>query len=226
MDETTESTTAILMANRIYIYRLLHIVYGATPSEDELKVLSSDDSVDAFEALSNADDDAMAAASRMCGDLKAKLGDTEFLDALKTVYDKVLVIPGSCYVHPWESPYIGKETMVFQESTLDVRKRYAEFGFQAQEYKHFPEDHIAMMCDFMGNLSERAFEDYQAGEDRKLDMVLSAQQSFIAEHMTEWIPKFVGELEMKDESGLYFGFGKALQTFLEIDQKFIESVIG
>ena len=55
--------------------------------------------------------------------------------------------------------------MLFQESTLDVRSRYAEYGFAAVEYGHFPEDHVSMMLDFLAHLSTRAFDAFESEED-------------------------------------------------------------
>ena len=75
--------------------------------------------------------------------------------SLKASFTRLFLVPGASFVHPWESPYIGKEVMLFQESTLDVRHRYAAYGFAAAEFGHFPEDHVSMMLDFLGNGDER-----------------------------------------------------------------------
>ena len=77
------------------------------------------------------------------------------IEALASDYAKLFQVPGASYVHPWESPYVGKESMVFQESTLDVRSFYHEAGFKLRAEKHFPDDHIAAMMDYLGRTSAR-----------------------------------------------------------------------
>lgn len=81
-----------------------------------------------------------------------------YADAMKVAFNKLFMVPGGSYVYPWESPYLGKDATLFKESTLDVRERYAKYGFEAEMKGHFPEDHIAMMMQFLACLADESYE--------------------------------------------------------------------
>ena len=142
------------------------------------------------------------------------------MESLKSDFTRLFLVPGGAYVHPWESPYIGKETMLFQESTLDVRHRYREHGFAAVEFGHFPEDHVSMMLDFLAHLSSRAFDAFGDGDDAQVAHVLSAQEDFMRAHLLNWLPDFRGKLHAADEAGTFARMADALQAFLEVDARF------
>ena len=57
---------------------------------------------------------------------------------MEVAFNKLFMVPGGSYAYPWESPYLGKDATLFKESTLDVRERYAKYGFEAEMKGHFP----------------------------------------------------------------------------------------
>jgi len=148
------------------------------------------------------------------------------LEALVSSYTRLFMVPGDEYVHPWESPYRGKEVMLFQESTLDVRERYRAFGFEAEGYRHFPEDHIAMMMHFLGALGSEAYTAHEGHDHERLMEILEAQRSFIDEHLTYWRPRFVEALELRDSLGFYLMFARTLDAFLADDRAFLREVLA
>ncbi len=99
-------------------------------------------------------------------------------------------MPGAYYVHPWESPYVGKESMVFQESTLDVRSFYHAAGFKLRAEKRFPDDHIAATMDYLGRSSQRAYEAFADGRDDEARRTLAAQGQFVDRHLLKWVDQF------------------------------------
>lgn len=225
------------LAYRAYLYELFHIVFGAVPSAEEIDCLRSETTAEtlmfyadrqseptrreAFSACMSAFSDIVVDD---CRDTDAHCeGKTQYcVESLKSSYTRLFLVPGQDYVHPWESPYVGKEVTLFQESTLDVRGRYAAFGFRAEGFKHFPEDHIAMMLHFMGALSSRVFEAYSNHEDAKACDLMRAQSDFISVHLTYWRPKFLDDLYEKDSLGFYAVCGRALDAFLQDDFHFLE----
>jgi len=246
MEEQLIEALGMRLANRAYLYRILHIVFGAEPSRDELVTLGAQETFDAFQYLRDEEQasrthieiavkedvqtisvaKSLTDALALLNTLREKIDDANFIDVLKTDYTKLLMIPGSSYVHPWESPYIGKEAMLFQESTLDVRYRYREHGIEALEFGHFPEDHISMMFDFLAILSTRAFDAFSDGNDEEFRRILTSQGDFIAEHLTLWLPKFHNDLYKKDKRGIYNQFAEVLRAFLEVDKLFIAETLS
>lgn len=212
------------LANRAYLYRIFHIVFGAIPSDEEMNTLASQTTIDAFEYLSSevSSSEVLLQTVALLASLPEQASDPDYVESRKSDFTRLFLVPGSSYVYPWESPYVGKELMLFQESTLDVRSRYGEYGFAAVEYRHFPEDHLSMMLDFLAHLSTRAFDAFDDGRDEEVAKILSSQKDFIATHLTNWIGDFEEEVSKKDEAGFYNQLTAALCVFLDADSRFLQ----
>lgn len=240
MDEQMIEAMGMRLANRAYLYRLFHIAFGAEPSKEMLAALCSRESVEALRYFGSTDEaahmredgtgrslaevlDSIADALAECA---GKEEDPDYVESMKSAFTRLFLVPGSSYVYVWESPYIGKETMLFQESTLDVRRRYAEYGFTAVEFGHFPEDHLSMMLDFLAHLSSTAYDVFGDGGDEELFRILSSQQEFVSEHIVNWLPAFRERLDEKDVSGMYSDLAEALYTFLQVDSSFMGHVLA
>ncbi|MDR0514582.1 MAG: molecular chaperone TorD family protein [Coriobacteriaceae bacterium] len=225
-EENTIESFALHLANRAYLYRMFHIALGALPSTDLLRTLSSEEARAALrylDGLIEGKDDAIRATIELFESLQGKAEDPGCLEALRSSYTRLFLVPGDSRVIPWESPYIGKETMLFQESTLDVRARYAEHGFAASGEAHFPEDHIAMMLDFLAHLSSRAYEAFADAQDAELGRILAAQGSFLEAHILPWLPLFCEDLGHKDDRGFFFPISQALLAWAQADKAWLDS---
>ena len=188
MDENTIERIGMALADRAYAYRLFHVALGAEPNAEELGVLSSEQTRAVFGRLAKADvanakrlatwdeglkidstcSDALARMVELCAVLgERQANDPAYADAMKVAFNKLFMVPGGSYVYPWESPYLGKDATLFKESTLDVRERYAKYGFEAEMKGHFPEDHIAMMMQFLACLADESYEAFADGDDAR-----------------------------------------------------------
>lgn len=227
MEEQAIEELGMRLANRAYLYRIFHIAFGAEPTGEELSVLGSAETVDAARYLAEAcDSDALAEAARLFASLGSKACDGAYVEALRSDFTRLFLAPGESYVHPWESPYVGKEEMLFQESTLDVRHRYADFGFAAVEFGRFPEDHVSMMLDFLAHLGSRAFDAFGEGRDDEARRILASQRDFVQAHLLNWLDKFHEELCEKDGTGVYRQLAAALLAFLALDEGFAERALA
>lgn len=234
MDEFTIEAQAMRLANRAYAYRVFHIAFGAEPSSDELRVLASPETVEAFRFLaetareegSGEGAQTLTAAADLLALLGAHAEDAAGVASLKASFTRLFLVPGASFVHPWESPYIGKEVMLFQESTLDVRHRYAAYGFAAAEFGRFPEDHVSMMLDFLAHLSSAAFEAFGDGNDEEAGRILADQRAFVAAHLDTWLPAFVEKLCEQDAEGTYARLACALRAFVELDKALMDAWAG
>lgn len=244
MDDIAIEAMGLRLADRIYAYRMLHIVFGASPNREELEMLSCAQTVEVFARLRDAANEenltlktydqgkeSVVAASDVLGRmekladfLRGKVDDADYIDSLSSLYVRLFSVPGESYVYPWESPYLDTDKMIFKESTIDVRRRYAAHGFEAVEYKHFPEDHVSMMLDFMARLSERAFQAFGDEDDEKAAALLGDQADFIDAHLGEWLESFHKELCLKDESGMFSQMAEVLRAFVAVDWAFAASV--
>lgn len=227
MDQGTIKTLGMRLANRTYIYRMMHIVFGAVPTAAELDLMGDEDFRKAFTYLADVTgSQEMRDAAQAVAEVGAKKDAPGFLDAVHTEYQRLYMVPGPDYVYPWASSYEGGENVIFRESTLDVRKRYAEWGFEAEQKGHFPEDHVAMMMDFLANLSQAAYDSFADGDDAKTRDILQSQASFALNHLGKWLDEFAERTSKHDRTGVYDAFAKALVAFVGIDEDFIGGTLN
>ena len=237
MNQNTIERIGIALADRAYAYRVFHIVFGAEPSVEELQMLSSEQTRTVFERLAKTDEASEPIVTwnrgiegqTTCADALRRmhaLGDAldkqaaendEYAEALKMEFNKLFMVPGESYVYPWESPYLGKDSTLFKQSTLDVRERYARHGFEAELKGHFPEDHISMMMQFLACVSGEAYEAFANGDDANVRQLLSNQQAFSLAHLGSWLDEFNMELCRKDASGVFFQAAESMRALVKCD---------
>ena len=240
-----ESEIALTLARRTYIYNLMHVVFGSEPTGQTVEMMFSEDAFEAFAVVSGCfsqkgcsdgatarlgkDDAAIArrveTAVALLEKARAASLDSAFADDLSSDYVKLFLLPGPAYVYPWESPYVGKEKLLFQESTLDVRSYYYDAGFKLQAERRSPDDHIAAMMDYLGRMSGRAFEAYADGNDEQALRVLKTQRAFLSNHVLNWIGDLAVQIAEKDERAYYAAFAVTMDAFVRFDDRFIEELV-
>ncbi|MEI3232842.1 MAG: molecular chaperone TorD family protein [Gordonibacter pamelaeae] len=132
--------------------------------------------------------------------------------------------PASITCIPWESPYTGKESVVFQESTLDVRSFYHAAGFKLRAERRFPDDHIAAMMDYLGALSQRAYEAFADGRDDEAARTLATQRQFVDRHLLNWVDQFAAKVIENDAQGCYGALAGGMAAFAALDRALGEQV--
>lgn len=242
-----QQEVALALAHRAYLYSLMHVVFGGEPTPEGVVRVFSDQTSEVLDALERqialpcfaevaARELAQSGRSlqecvkevracvaktrdRLCGDRAA---DAESLAeqlaaGMRSDFAKLFQVPGDAYVHPWESPYVGKESMLFQESTLDVRSFYHDAGLKLQAEKHFPDDHIAAMMDYLGRMSQRAYDAYADGLDAEAAQILETQRVFVEKHVLSWVDAFAGKVVENDAHAYYGALAGAMAAFARLD---------
>ena len=247
-NEERESAIAMGLARRTYLYRLFHVVFGSRPTgEGVAKVLGGETPAllgsvgealarDGFadlagrtlgpsgRSLAACAEDARAWAERAQGETADPERAQALAARMRASYDRLFQVPGEHYVHPWESPYTGKESVVFQESTLDVRSFYHAAGFKLRAEKRFPDDHIAAMMDYLGALSQRAYEAFADGRDDEAARTLATQRQFVDRHLLNWVDQFAAKVIEHDAQGCYGVLAGGMAAFAALDRVLSEQV--
>jgi TorA maturation chaperone TorD len=127
---------------------------------------------------------------------------------------------------PYESVYIDKG-LVMGESTVKVKKKYAEAGVSlTNNFKGEPPDHIGFELNFMRHLcSEEAGawrRDLQNVALKYLDM----ESRFLHEHLTRWVPKFCDVVVDEAELDFYRGMAKITKGFISFDRDRVDVFIS
>ncbi|RSK28755.1 dehydrogenase [Bacillus sp. HMF5848] len=141
-------------------------------------------------------------------------------------YTRMFIGPHELPVHIWESSYVNKYGLLFQEETLRVRRIYLEYGLETLQYGREADDHLGLELDFMYHLSKLANDITKAENQTHLRKILSDQENFLKEHLLNWIPTFSKKVIDNAETDFYKGIVKVLKGFLIIDNICLEELLA
>lgn len=247
-DQQLESRIGMDLARRAYLYDLLHSVFGGDCSPDfvaklfgpqaremfscEATALSGGDlALDGERVLAKMDRslDGCAREVLACYDGHRDLTSdavAALASEMEGDYAKLFQIPGDCYVHMWESPYVGTEQTLFQCSTLDVRAAYHAAGLKLQAEKQFPDDHIAAMLGYLSCMGSRAYEAYADGCDSECRKALLGSKAFLEAHVLTWVNAFAQKVIERDARGLYAAFAQGIVMVARVDSVQLDWLAG
>ena len=229
MTQEKREAAELLLANRLYLYSLLHKTFGRMPDGELLALLTADTVVQAFGLLSEEKGDVLDRIGSFLTSVGAKKDDPDFLEELKDEYMRLFVGPDKLVAPPWESVYRGEDAMLFQEVTLEVREIYRGFGLLPEGYPHVADDSLALELAFLAKLAERAQEDLHSGDELGLSRLLESSEEFLTRHLLVWIPKFLERMQKASTQHLYPQLCVALDAFLKRDREVLaelRTVVG
>ena len=212
----------LLLANRFYLYGLLHKCFGREPDRKQLELLACEQTGESFALLGG---EVLEKVPAFLAELREDLKDPDFPEQVKREYRTLFIGPEEMPAPPWESVYMGEEAALFQEVTLEVRKAYRAFGMQAEAYQRVPDDSLALELAFMSGLAERALNAFR-GEDRtEGERCLSGSLDFLKRHLLLWIPKFLERMAGSPTDCLYPQLSLILDSFLKKDAETVEELL-
>ncbi|TKI07929.1 Tat proofreading chaperone DmsD [Martelella alba] len=106
-------------------------------------------------------------------------------------YQRLFIGPYALPAPPWGSVYLDKESVLFGESTLALRRWLRENSVSLERQGNEPEDHIGTLLLLAAWLAEQ-------GRTREGDVLL-------AEHLFPWVFRFLALLETHAAQPLYQG---------------------
>ena len=224
MTQEKREAVELLLANRLYLYSLLHKTFGRDPDGELIALLCTDTTASAFALLSAEKGDPLDRIGPFLKSVGAKAADTGFLAELRDEYTRLFVGPDKLVAPPWESVYRGEDAMLFQEVTLEVRETYRGFGLLPEGYPHVADDSLALELAFMSKLAERAMEDLHSGDEEGLDRLLESSGDFLKRHLLLWVPKFLERMQKASTQLLYPQLCVALDAFLRRDAESLKEL--
>ncbi|EMJ7518774.1 molecular chaperone TorD family protein [Providencia rettgeri] len=143
-------------------------------------------------------------------------------------FTRLFIGPEAPPAAPWESTYVSRDKLLFQENTLAVKTFYQKYGFQLPEGDMEAADHIGFELDFMWNLSQRivAIVDVgnELGEDAK--KLLLGSSAFLDTHLLAFITPFCRAMHNHAETLFYRQLSSLLELFLRNDLKRINELVN
>ena len=221
---TFDSDVRMLLANRVFLYHCLSRAFVFEPDGALLDAAS--DNVVLKEACSLLDGDGDCGVE-LWGLISDAARARGALDELRGEYTRLFIGPNTPPVPPWESVFVSKDGLLFQESTLAVREAYRSQGFRAASYPHEPDDHLATELSFMAALSERTVRAFEEGDIDRCKELLSSQVDFLQGHLLVWIREFSDRLnEVDGISSFYPSFASLAALVCERDVEVIEELFA
>lgn len=223
MRDDALSLAAFLWA-RSYLYQLFHKVFGGVPTKELIETLSSETAVEAVGVYAD-EDETMGRFGQFLAKLGSRIDEDGFLWKAEAEYTRFFVGPNSLPAPPWASPYITSEAAAFSEESLKARHAYEKQCLKPRKMHHVPDDHVALMCDFMATMAEQSLEAFRLGKLDQLEGLVDDQCAFVRDSMATWLPKF-SSLACKEEGAcLIPQTAKAVSAFVALDETFLGEVL-
>ncbi|MEH7501822.1 molecular chaperone TorD family protein [Neobacillus drentensis] len=141
-------------------------------------------------------------------------------------YTRMFIGPYELPVHIWESSYVNKDQLLFQEETLIVRRLYLENCFESLHYRREADDHLGLELDYMYHLNNIANDLAKEDNVTQLNKILADQDYFLQEHLLKWTPLFGKKVIQHSDTDFYKGMVKILIGFLTIDKACLKEVLS
>lgn len=119
------------------------------------------------------------------------------LDKLLWEYTRLFIGPYRLPCPPWESVYTSPKRLMMQEAADEVIKIYHETGLAISSADVMP-DHIGAELNFLAVLFQKMNDDSE-GNGGSLRII----ERFLNEHLKQWVPRFVSDMERSADSALY-----------------------
>ncbi len=222
MTQEKREIIELLLANRLYLYSLLHRCFGREPDRAQLELLSSEQTGECF-ALPGGE--VLEKVPAFLREIRENLADPAFPEQVKSEYTRLFIGPEELIAPPWESVYRGKEAILFQELTLEVRKAYRAFGMQAEAFRRVPDDSLALELAFMSTLSGRALDAFRREDGSEVRTNLNGSLAFLKEHLLLWVPLFLERVKKSPTNLLYPQLCLILDGFLKKDAEAAEEIL-
>lgn len=206
-----------LLEARIFAYDILRRTFLEEPSREYLKLLSKEGLISTF-PFSAEEEEIRVGISQVQNDLLKYdfLSETTY-NRLHWDFTRLFIGPYELQAPPWESAYLNKERLLFQEETLKVRLAYLKYAFLPKHFQQEADDHLGLELDFMYQLSVKALEQCEASGQEALLDILKDQQTFLQEHLLRWVPSFRQNVCQHSDTEFYRGMSCVLHGFLRLD---------
>lgn len=127
-------------------------------------------------------------------------GNIASAESDEEAFQRLFVGPYALPAPPWGSVYLDRESVLFGDSTLNLREWMRRHGIEPHKVQAEPEDHIGLMLMMSAWLAENSPE--------LLD-------EFLAMHLFPWAFRYLSLLEQGADHPVYQGIARLTQVTLE-----------
>ena len=216
---------AIVLAGRSFIYQMLAHVFQQEPSRELLEALTTSFTTEVLELM--LDEECFEPYKVMLAELSAAMTEApaDTIECLKSEYVCLLLGPGKLSAPPWESVYVNKAPLLFQESTLQVRQAYLEYNLLPAKYPREADDHLAIELNFMAHLAQLSLESFEKNDFLELRKILSDAKTFLENHLLVWIGDFVCQIQTSKTHHFYPKIASLTKHILHADHAALDELL-
>lgn len=143
---------------------------------------------------------------------------------LNAEYHRLFVGPYHLPAPPYASVYLESEPAVMGPSTAKVLRLYGEAGFSlSPSFNNLP-DHIAAELEFMALLCEQEAGAWQKEDFPRAEKLLGREETFLAQHLAQWIPKFSSRISSSTESPFYRALASLVNECVLLDRDCVHAL--
>lgn len=219
MSDTSMDLTS-LMRERANTYGLLARLYREEVDEAEINELRR---MKFPTATGSADVDE---GYRMLYDyLKTAWGDTP--TELAIDYVRTFIghgVNGYSAAYPFESVYTSERRLLMQEARAEVLATLRANNLKRGEWTE-GEDHIGLELEFMQILCLRTVDALEAQDEDEAVRQLEIQRDFMRDHLLNWMPMLVGDMQKFAQTKFYKGLGKLSLGYVEADAAIVAELL-
>lgn len=213
---------AALISNRENMYRLLGRFYRVEVDQTFLNQMKS------MEFPAECVEKELVEGYRMLEHYLRGAGSDPLTD-LAVDYAKAFLGAGIAkgdVAYPYESVYTSPERLVMQDARDQVVAIYRSKGLNGAQGLDVPEDHVALELEFMVHLCHEAQDAIAASDWPAVSASLKEQESFLRQHLLNWIPDFCTDVQKCAETEFYQAAAKITNGYLRMEQVLVEGLIA
>lgn len=221
MVQANDSELATLMRNRASSYAFLSRLYRRevdAPLLDELRALRFPSKT----GIPELD----IGYRMMCSYLSASWENV--LTELAVDYARTFIGHGNtayAAAYPFESVYTSGRRLLMQEARDEVLAIYRAAGKDKAPDWNEPEDHVALELEFEGFLCTKAAEALEAKDDDTAYDLVVQQRTFLNDHLANWLPMMLADLDRFAKTGFYRGLGHLARGTLQAERATLDELL-
>lgn len=214
-----------LLETRVFVYDILRRTFLEEPTKEFLKLIMEKEFTEEF-PFAEENKEMGEGIAQIAGFLQEhNLQSENEYNTLHWDYTRMFIGPDKLPAPLWESSYLNKERLLFQEQTLQVRSAYLKYQFLPKHFKQEADDHLGLELDFMYQLSELSLKYLQQQDFAELKKVMEDQKAFLQEHLLKWVPELTANILDSAKLSFYPGMAKILKGYLALDLEALEELL-
>lgn len=214
-----------LLETRAFIYDVLRRAFLQEPTLEFLTFFKDGSLLENFPFQEEQQDIREGAAEILALIHEKDLTKAEVFNSLHWDYTRMFIGPERLPAPLWESAYLSKERLLFQEQTLQVRQAYLKYHFLPANFMKEADDHLGLELDFMYQLTMRARKAADEGDMERLQQIFADQKDFLENHLLQWVPELVLKIRESAHSAFYPGIAKILKGSLTLDLEALQELM-